>query len=115
MYCRLICVFYFLSTSNVIVAQNKCDSSFFIEWTDTTLIKWDDFKSKIDTTSKCQAECVTSIKPLFYLRNDSLFCSIRTLFNTNKSWKKPVKLNNSYDLNHEQLHFDITELFSRRL
>ena len=37
-----------------------------------------------------------------------------TMFNEAKSWKHP-NINDEYTLNHEQKHFDICELFARKL
>lgn len=37
-----------------------------------------------------------------------------TVFNESKSWKHP-STNDSYTLNHEQKHFDICELYARKL
>ena len=40
--------------------------------------------------------------------------TIQSYFDPCKSWMRP-KERNAYTLDHEQLHFDITELFSRKL
>ena len=104
-----------LSISINIYAQAIYWDSTLIEWDADNKIKWDDFQAKIDSTSPFQAECTTLFKRFFYLRNDSVFCRIKTFFNPEKSWKKSTNLDNCYDLNHEQLHFDITEIFARKI
>jgi hypothetical protein len=94
-------------------AQTKYSN--LIEWDATNKIKWDDFQSKIDSSSHFKAECTTLFECFFYLKNDSVFCRIKTFFNPEKSWKKTIDLNNFYDLNHEQRHFDITEIYARKI
>ena len=104
-----------LSISNKIYAQVKYSDSSLIEWNGANKIQWDDFQSKIDSTSQFTAECTTLFKCIFYLKNDSVFCTVKAFFNPEKSWKKLTYLDNCYDLNHEQLHFDITEIFARKI
>ncbi|MCW3094073.1 MAG: hypothetical protein JWP81_5142 [Ferruginibacter sp.] len=92
---------------------NYIDSN-LIQWDSIDKIKWENFLSKNDS-SLSAAESNTFIQPKFYLRADSVFCRIISFFNPNKSWKKEQILNANYGLNHEQIHFDITEIFARRI
>ena len=104
-----------LSISINIYAQVKYSDSTLIEWNVSNKIKWGNFQVKADTTFSFTAESTNFFKCSFYLKTDSVFCRIQTFFNPEKSWRKSTYLDNSYDLNHEQLHFDITEIFARKI
>ncbi|TXF79649.1 DUF922 domain-containing protein [Chryseobacterium sp.] len=46
--------------------------------------------------------------------NARIDIKLQTVFSPEKSWKDPLKINEEV-LNHEQKHFDIAELFARKL
>lgn len=83
-----------------------------IDWSASRKLTWDDFKGPADVNSQMVALTSSTIKVEFSF-NDKLFThSIRCRFNKQKSW---VTRKNDYILNHEQGHFDITEIHARIL
>ena len=111
-------LFHIISGFIIVVngySQNECIDRNFIEWDFNNKITWGNFHAKADSNSDYTAECITFFKCSFYTKNDSVFCRVRTFFNTAKSWRKQTLLDNSYDINHEQLHFNITEIFARKI
>ncbi len=83
-----------------------------IDWTDSRKLTWEDFKGSPDVNSQMVALTSSTIKVEFGF-SDKLFThSIRCSFNKQKSW---VTRKNDYILNHEQGHFDITEIHARIL
>ena len=85
-----------------------------ITWSDSRPLTWKDFVGTIDNKSFGIALTASSIICKPYFINDSIMLWIETIFISDHSWKKRPDLD-SFDLAHEQTHFNITELFSRRL
>lgn len=76
---------------------------------------WDDFKGKKPHKSKFAAATASFIHyKLDRYSEDSIDIKVYCLFIAKKSWKKS-KNPTPYLLKHEQLHFDITELYTRKL
>lgn len=84
-----------------------------IPWSAARRLEWSDFKGTPDGNNANAA--LTSSKILFgynYNSRDGFSWHIGCLFDKNKSW---VKVKNDFILAHEQGHFDITEIYARRL
>lgn len=112
----LIIVLIYLTLSLSGHAQDKQKDSALIEWKRLKKITWNNFSKKRNTTSVFKAECTTFFVITFHLKQDSVLCNVRTFFDSNKSWRLiGYNLNDIYDLNHEQIHFDITEIFAREI
>jgi hypothetical protein len=76
-------------------------------------LKWDDFKGKIPNGgSHLSAGTSYRLIPIRTRRNDLLSYNIKVAFKKYQSWKKDTA---DYLLAHEQLHFDIAELYARKL
>lgn len=102
----IIVIFLFITVSNKSFSQDT------IHWRPDYKLKWEDFQGIPDSTSQHKAISSPSINySLFYNEktfNYEVFCS----FNKKKSW---VKGKDSVLLIHERGHFDIAELFARKL
>jgi hypothetical protein len=84
-----------------------------IPWSAARRLEWSDFKGEPDGNDTNAA--LTSSKIVFgynYNSRDGFSWHIACLFNKNRSW---VKIKNDFILAHEQGHFDITEIYARRL
>ena len=90
-----------------------------IFWHPGRKLTWDDFKGTPSTTSYFQFGAVSSCdlklesnsvsilkKPRFYTE---------AVFNCYVSWVRPASRNNAEMLAHEQCHFDIAELYRRKM
>lgn len=89
-----------------------------IAWEDDVLLTWDDFKGKSDENSDFKANTNTGIIYSWGLRKAngivSLNYEVHNNFYPQLSWVNPgSKI--EHLLKHEQLHFDISELHSRKL
>lgn len=83
-------------------------------WSESDKISWNDFKGK---PPQSQHEAITSstIYSKYEVSSSAkIAINIRACFILKESWKK-VKNPSEYLLNHEQKHFDITEIYARRL
>lgn len=89
-----------------------------ISWSERRLT-WNDFKGEPPLSDRVAATTASGISYQFStLSNTSKHLKVNfeigTHFYPNESWYKP-DLCNDIILSHEQLHFDITELFARKL
>ena len=89
-------------------------NSEIIPWSSSRKLTWDDFQGSIDTTSHYKALTFSTveIKSISQEKNQIKY-QITNSFEVNLSWSKDKSSHNL--LNHEQLHFDITELVTRKM
>ena len=83
-------------------------------WNNGEKLQWTDFKNKFNkrTTSGAASNVDFDYSPSL-LNEDSIRIIIEAKFNTFESWYNPNDTSN-YGLAHEQLHFDIAEIFARK-
>lgn len=84
----------------------------FIEWSSSKKLTWDDYLASPSSLSDAAAITSTALGIEYHLRNNILAYKITCRFSKTRSWGK-YKTN--YILQHEQGHFDITEIFARKL
>ncbi|MCA0152832.1 DUF922 domain-containing protein [Winogradskyella vincentii] len=88
-----------------------------IEWREYRKLTWDDFKGKPDRETYPNALALTN-SGFGYESGANMFKEgkvyVQSVFNTNSSWVLPEG-RTDYVLKHEQIHFDITEIYSRKL
>lgn len=84
-----------------------------IPWSADYELKWEDFKSLPDKSTNLKAMTSSGMNFGIQCVEGQLDLEIGCYFDKNKSWVKE----NASDklLEHERLHFDITELFTRKL
>lgn len=89
-----------------------------IEWSSHRKLKWEDFKGKPDTINFPNSNAVTISSIHFKGNTPNLFAngslSVTAMFNQFGSWVLSGK-ESDYLLKHEQLHFDITEIYARKI
>jgi hypothetical protein len=83
-----------------------------IPWAGDKRLIWDDFLCEPKSGTDAVASTSTSLGIAYQLTNGELTYHITCYFNKEKSWGL---LKTDYILAHEQGHFDITEIFARRL
>lgn len=83
----------------------------YISWTETRKLTWNDFKGKPDEKSTFKAKTESSLNVQISTRGEVATITMVTSFDMSKSW---VKDKRDVLLQHEQTHFDIAELWSRR-
>ena len=91
------------------------DRTHVIVWDENRLLLYNDFKS--DSGPK-GSEAALAVVGMEYSASMSLRkyeVSIVTMFDTRKSWFSKEMFGNEYILKHEQGHFDLAEIHSRRL
>jgi hypothetical protein len=83
-----------------------------IPWNADRKLGWEDFKASPDPRSSNAALTSSSINIEFGYDDQSLQYSIRCAFDKTRSW---VRIRNNDVLAHEQGHFDIAEIYARKL
>jgi hypothetical protein len=91
-------------------AQNHNDT--IIYWDKDSPLEWPDFEGEPDKNNPLYAETYYELhlKPLY--KNGTYKYKVINRFITTKSWKKDTS---KALLAHEQLHFDIAELYARKM
>ena len=92
----------------------------FILWQENKKLKIQDFKAENNDTTKVNQQqflgAISAIRIEYssFQRNKNSVpnFSIKTYFDPNESW---MLLKNDYVLQHEQIHFDLTELYARKM
>ena len=90
-----------------------------ILWQESVVLHWSDFKEIPPKSDRIAAITASGISYQFSaIENRSgavtIDFEVNTFFYPNKSWYKP-KICDRDILRHEQLHFDISELFARKM
>lgn len=112
---RLYILYVFL-LANVLsaFAQKEADKIFWQE----NILSWDDFKAPPSSDSPYHANTNAGMSYGWNIRQENgdieLQYEVLCFFNPNSSWVRPES-KTEYLLQHEQLHFDITELYARKL
>lgn len=98
-----------------VFSQNKETT---IQWTDSLKLSWNDFKDQPDPNTDVVAITASGITFKYSIKKrdeviTGFTTQVETIFYPEKSWYKPERAN-GHILSHEQFHFDITELHSRK-
>lgn len=86
-----------------------------ILWSAKYKLKWEDFQGPIKSQRKPREQCATKsvIRISTIVDEHALHCAVRSEFLKNESWA--IEGLSPELLSHEQLHFDITEMYARML
>lgn len=92
------------------LSQNLNDN--IIVWQDNILLGFDDFRGKPNINGKIAAISCTNIECVIMLKNDSVEFYVTAIFFKDSSWIRSNRRIKSV-LDHEQMHFNLTELYAR--
>jgi hypothetical protein len=89
-----------------------------IAWSNENKLTWADFQGKAPNNGRAAATTASGISYQFSTVGSNgeieIDYKVSTFFYPNKSWYQP-HLCDTLILSHEQLHFDISELFARKM
>lgn len=90
-----------------------------IEWNEKRKLSWVDFKGKPKTASNhgvgAQSYCGFGFQSNYVTAFSKTKIFVRTTFDCDLSWVREDQINNTELLNHEQFHFNLSELYARQL
>ena len=88
------------------------DAPELIEWNEFYTLSWEDFEGRPTEGSMGDAGTAVLIKAKPYYVKDQILYDVEAYFNRKKSWKRAES---DALLRHERLHFDIAELYARKI
>ncbi len=84
-----------------------------IVWHSNHKLKWTDFKGRPERSQPYEAISFCSIESKVSQLNNEAEFEMIAKFDKTKSWTKTDT--SAHILNHEQRHFDITEIYTRKI
>src|SRR5690349_706212 len=99
-------------SEKTVVAAPATETEDFISWSGDRLLTWEDFKCEPKTGTDAVASTSTSLGIAYQLVDGKLTYDVTCNFSKVKSWGS---MKTDYILAHEQGHFDITEIYARKL
>jgi len=89
-----------------------------IPWQADRTLSWSDFKGDLSLSRSFPEENVALTSSGIYYKfgfdGYKTYYKVFAFFNPKQSWVKPKKADKNH-LKHEQVHFDITELYARKI
>ncbi len=85
-----------------------------IYWSEDKELIWKDFKGKSNNNHPYDAETNWAVEYACGLKSDTLSFTLKCYFDMNGSWVKKGKATDVL-LNHERMHFDLGEVYARKL
>jgi Bacterial protein of unknown function (DUF922) len=107
----LFCLFLLIPVTLQLQGQDKTEDD-VLTWSDTRKLSWSDYKANPNPESDAAASTTTSLSIQYKISSNSFTYTIQSLFSKTKSWGRHKS---DYILSHEQGHFDIAEIFARKL
>ncbi|NOT51904.1 MAG: DUF922 domain-containing protein [Chitinophagaceae bacterium] len=103
-------LFFQFSLISVAQAQDKTDD--VLTWSDSRKLAWSDYKASPNPESDAAASTTTQLTISYKISSSGFTYTIKSHFSKTKSWGRHKS---DYILSHEQGHFDIAEIFARKL
>ena len=105
-----LCLFFSLM---FLGGQSQPDKNTLI-WKKDRVLTWDDFQGKPEKRFAAASTAYDILKTISPEQKKTVTIKIEAVFFKNTSWKKKSWINEQV-LAHEQKHFDIVELYARKL
>jgi hypothetical protein len=102
----------FINTGKTIISDPGGKREEYIPWENERRLSWDDYLCEPKRNTDAVASTSTSLGIAYQVINSKFTYHITCDFSKTKSWGL---LRTDYILLHEQGHFDITEIFARKL
>lgn len=99
-----------LVVSPEISAQSKGEE--LLTWSASRKLTWSDYKASPDADNDAAASTTTYLSIEYKISTNSFGYKIKSWFSKTRSWGRHK---DDYILSHEQGHFDISEIFARKL
>lgn len=105
-----IFLYCFLIIPCSLAAQDKNEE--LVNWSSNRKLTWNDYKALPDPGSDAAASTTTFLSIEYKMNNKNFSYKIESRFSKTRSWGLHKT---AYILSHEQGHFDIAEIFARKL
>lgn len=101
---------FLLIIPSILFAQSKDEE--LLDWSATRKLTWNDYKASPDPDSDAAASTTSYLAIEYNITSSSFGYNIESRFSKTRSWGLHKT---AYILSHEQGHFDIAEIFARKL
>ena len=101
---------FLLLAPSVLVAQSSDEE--LLDWSATRKLTWADYKAKPNWESDAAATTTTVLGVDYTFKNSGFSYTIQSRFSKTRSWGLHKT---DYILRHEQGHFDIAEVYARKM
>jgi hypothetical protein len=101
---------FFFIIPIVSIAQSKDEE--LLDWSASRKLTWNDYKASPDPDNDAAASTTTYLAIEYNITSSSFGYKIQSRFSKTRSWGLHKT---DYILSHEQGHFDIAEIFARKL
>lgn len=95
-----------------IFADAQQNSEDLVDWSASKKLTWSDYKAGPNPNSDAAASTTTYLGIEYNISQDGMGFKIQCRFSRTRSWGRHKS---EYILQHEQGHFDIAEIFARKL
>lgn len=95
-----------------IVALAQSSEEELLDWSSSRRLTWNDYKASPDPDSDAAASTTSYLAIEYKITSNSFGYKIQSRFSKTRSWGLHKT---AYILGHEQGHFDIAEVFARKL
>ncbi len=103
---------YILILLLLIAFKPETNNADRIYWRPDSLLAWNDFQGKAEEESDFSSITDWGISFQYTILQNEFSADVKCYFNKNGSW---TKTNSLYVLRHEQCHFDLAEVYARKL
>lgn len=107
---KSICVFLMVFIPAIAFSQDDIEE--YLRWNASRKLSWADYKASPDPNSDAAASTTTSLSIEYNISSDRFSYKIKSRFSKTRSW---VLHKTDYILSHEQGHFDLAEVYARKL
>jgi len=105
-------LFVFISSCLFLSFTKKEKEDDYIPWKSDKKLNWADFRIESPSHTNDAALTTTFVSFSFSKSGDKIKFDIECKFQKSRSW---IRIKTDYILKHEQGHFDIAEIFARKL
>ncbi len=107
---KSISVFLLAFIPAIAFSQDEIEE--YMKWNASRKLTWADYKATPDPNSDAAASTTTSLSIEYNISSDWFSYKIKSRFSKTRSW---VLHKTDYILSHEQGHFDLAEIYARKL
>ena len=113
-------LFFSTDYKSSFIMKDDTDSDSMILWTNSRKLIFDDFKG--NPPPKCRTDSLRTLAMTgtdfaydYWSNEEGYVVNLECLFNKNRSWIRPEWRSNEQVINHEQRHFDLAEVYIRKV
>lgn len=106
----ILILYFFLSVPLLLIAQSRNEE--LLDWDANRRLTWADYKAKPDQDSDAAASTASVLAVSYGISSAGFTYKIECRFSKTRSWGLHKT---DYILSHEQGHFDIAEIYARKL